>query len=151
MEKQEFVGQVISELLPVVQLVFIALIGWLMKAIGQFIAAKVKNEKVEGAMTRINATVWDVVMELEQTLVADIRWATDPNGDGGSAITADEAARIKSEALIRSKALLGKEGIAHLKDAFGLDKQDDAALDAHLSTKIESSVAQLKLEKGKLR
>lgn len=147
MDKSSFVGQVINEALPALQLLVIALVGWLGKQAAAFLAARIKNEKLISALEHINDTVWSVVLELEQTLVADIKAATDEGSEGGRAITDSEYAHIKSEALLKAKTLLGTEGIKHLKEAFGLE--NDGALDALLSTKIEASVLQLKLEKGK--
>jgi hypothetical protein len=141
-----FVGQLVAELLPAVQLLVIALAGWALRALTVFITQRVKDERVSGALVQASETVWDVVLELEQTLVKELKAATDPDSDGGVKVTATEAAHIKSEALLKAKALLGPAGLKRLAEAMGTT--DTAALDAMLSTKIEAAVMQLKLTQG---
>lgn len=146
MEPSEFASQVIRELLPVAQLLVITVVGWVGRALTQFIMQRVKNERVAEALGRMNDTVWDVVLELEQTLVRDLKAAMAPDSPGGARVTAEEAAHIKSEAILRTKALLGPEGVKRLMKA--LDLTSELALDAHISTKVEAAVMEFKLAKG---
>jgi hypothetical protein len=145
MDKSTFVGQLINEALPALQLLVIALVGYLARQAATFLQQRVKSSKLADALLRANDTVWNVVLEMEQTLRREFELATGPDSEGGYTITPAEAAHLKSEALVKAKALLGAEGIKLIKEAFQLD--GDGAIDAFLSTKIEASVAQFKLNK----
>lgn len=145
MDKSTFVGQLVNEALPALQLLAVTLIAWLARSAASFLAQRVKSSKLSDALLRANDVVWNVVLEMEQTLVREFQRATTEGSDGGRAITAEEAAHIKSEALVKAKAILGAEGLKLIKEAFHLE--GDGAIDAFLSMKIEASVAQYKLNK----
>lgn len=145
MDKSTFVGQLVNEALPALQLLAITLIAWLAKSATSFLAQRVKSSKLSDALLRANDTVWNVVLEMEQTLVREFQSATSEDSPGGRAITDDEAVHIKSEALVKAKAILGAEGIKLIKEAFHLE--NDGAVDAFLSMKIEANVAQYKMNK----
>ncbi len=146
MDKSTFVGHLLNEALPALQLLAVTLIAWLAREAATFLSQRVKSQKLADVLLRVNDTVWNVVLELEQTLKSELMDATSESSDGGRAITASEAAYIKNEAILKARSLLGKDGIALLKEVFKLES--DAAVDAHLSTKIEASVAQFKVNKG---
>lgn len=100
------------------------------------ISAKVDNAKLEGALLKVNDLVQTLVLDLNQTAAAEFRKAA---ADGK--ITKAEAEHLKNVALIRAKALLGREGQEFLKGALGLDTR---GLDQFLEAKVEASVAQAK-------
>lgn len=145
MDKSTFVGQLVNEALPALQLLAVTLIAWLAREAANFLSQRVKSSKLSDALLRANDTVWNVVLEMSQTIRREFELATGADSDGGYAITDEEAKHIKSEALTKAKAILGAEGLKLIKDAFQLE--GDGAIDAFLSMKIEASVAQYKLNK----
>lgn len=145
MEKSQFVGQLVSELLPVVHLIVVTLVGLALRKVSELVSTKVKNERIAGVLERVGQFTWEVVLELEQTLMKELKAAASEASDGGAAITAAELAHVKSEAVLRIQALLGPDGLKSMAKELGLTPE---GISSYLSTKVEAAVMQLKLEKG---
>ena len=138
MQTSDFIGQLIEAALPVLQTAVLALVTWASAEAAKFIRQRVKNEAVASGLERLNETVADVVLELEQTMVKELKAATSEDSPGGKAITREEAEDIKLEALARVKALIGEDGVKRL--LFVLGMTDESALDALIATKVEAAV-----------
>ena len=136
---QELVSQVVAALLPILQLLVVALVGWAAKEVAGFIAQRIKNEALKAALDRLNVTVFDVVLDVEQTVVSKLKDAS----AGGKPITDAVWADVKDTAIAKVKALLGPAGIAKLLSVLGITDVDNL-----IATKVESHVAQLKRSKG---
>jgi hypothetical protein len=122
-----FVVQTMQILSPLL-LLGLALIG---KKLHDLIAAKVKNEKLNGILNRLDDAAVTAVAEIEQTVVSKL----DPTKPLG-----ETAAIAKQAALDSLKTHLGAQGIAELKTVMGLD---DAGVEKVLSARVEAEVAHI--------
>jgi hypothetical protein len=113
--------------LQVLSPVFIALLGLVAKKLHDLIAARVRNEKLNGILTRLNDTAWTVVTEVEQTIVSKL----DPKNP------AVGLAAAKAAALANLKTHLGRRGLDELKRILGIADTD---LETVLVSYIESKV-----------
>ena len=111
-----------------------------------FLHRKVENETAQGVTVRLNETVLQVVLELEQTAVAEAKAAMDPKSEGGRRITGDEAARIRDTAISKVRSYLGPAGLALLVKVLGFG--GDTATDDYIGSKVEATIHGLKLEHG---
>lgn len=111
------------------------LIGKLFAKLASLIQVKVDNAALEGVLLRLNDVVGTVVLELEQTLVKDLKAALADDGK----LSAEEKARIKDAAISKIKQLLGQDGLNKLLQVLGLKSPD-----ALLESKIEAAVAGLR-------
>lgn len=94
-----------------------------------WIAEKVKNARLSGILERLGNFAFQVVSELNQTVVAQLK------KDGKW--NAEEAAKVKQMALDKLKSYIGPEG---LKEAMAILGIDNATLMNLLGTMIEQSV-----------
>lgn len=106
--------------------VVLALLGLKYRA---WIAEKVKNARIAGVLERLGNFAFQVVAELNQTIVAQLK------KDGKW--NAEEAAKVKQMAIDKLKSYLGAEG---LKEAMAILGIDNATLLSLLGTLIEQSV-----------
>lgn len=146
MATSQLIGDIVQSLLPAASLLLVTLIGWATRELARFIAQRVQNEALAAAMTRLNNTVYEVVLDLEQTVVGKLKDVTSPGGDGAGGITEAEAADVKAAALAKVKALIGPEGLKRLLYVMAGDQKQ---LDALIDTKVEAAVRLGKAGGGK--
>ncbi len=118
-----------------------AIVSWLAFKLAGLIQAHVSNHAAQTALLRLNDAVFDVVRDVEQTVVAA---AKDASEDGK--LDAADVAAIKAAALGKLKSYLGPKGIAELVKMLGTPSQ--TAVDTMLASKIEAAVHDLKAEKN---
>ena len=104
-------------------------LAWLGLKYRAWIAEKVKNAKVAGILERLGNFAFQVVGELNQTIVAQLK------ADGKW--NKEEAEKIKKLALDKLKSYLGAAG---LKEAMAILGISNATLENLLGTFIETSV-----------
>jgi hypothetical protein len=127
----------LSQTLVVLSPVILAGVAWVGKKLIDLINAKVKNEYLRGALARLDAHVFDVVKELQQVEVAQLKEAL---ADG--VLSPEEKARLKKTALDKLKSYLGAKGLCELSEVLGFN---EGALESFLGTKVESAVHDLRL------
>lgn len=135
---QPLVAQAVDALAPVLASVIVALLGW----VGAALQRSIKNETVRNMALRFSELAHDVVLEMEQTVVSQLREAA---ADG--AISTEELQRVKAGALEQMKAHLGDKGKKEALTVLGF--ADETQLDAYLSTKLEAAVAIAKQTVGR--
>ena len=114
--------------LKVLAPIFLALLGLLAAKLHDYIVAKVKNEKLQGLLSRLEQAALTAVTEVEQAVVSKL----DPN------IPLGENAKVAKDAALASlKTHMGPTGLNELKAILGVD---DKAVDQILSSHIESKV-----------
>jgi hypothetical protein len=120
-------------------------ISWLLAAVlgpllARLLAGYVKNQRIVGVLNRLGGLVHDVVAEVTQTFVEELK-----RGRADGKLTIVERKEAKRRALMALKQYLGSRGIAELLRVIGLP---EPALDAWLSTRIESELVRAKLVQG---
>lgn len=113
--------------------VFVAFLTWSAAHLGTWIRSKVRNDAAAGVLERLAQLAFNVVQEVQQTIVSSLPDKADK--------TALLAARDQALATLRSH--LGEKGLRELMIVLGL-KDDDAVVKLLLSY-IESSVLTLKM------
>jgi len=106
---------------------------WVSPKLRTWIAAKITNEKVEGILLRLEDFVTNVVLELDQTIVDQLK------KDGKW--NAEEAAKVKALALEKVKSYLGADGVHEALVILGIDAPTFEKL---LSSLIEACVRENK-------
>lgn len=132
MDYGEFGFKVLQILSPIL----LAVLTWASIKATQYIQAKVKNEYLRGALTRLNDAVLTAVREVQQVAVEAIK-----AGRADGKLTADEKAAVKKAALDSVKSHLGVKGVDELIKILGLS---DGSIDRLLESKIEAAVHALK-------
>lgn len=110
----------------------LALLTWAAAHFGAWIRAKVRNETASGVLDRLAQLAFNVVQEIQQTIVSTL-----PDNANAAALLA-----ARNQALSTLKSHLGEKGLRELMTVLGL-KDDDAVVKLLLSY-IESSVFTLK-------
>lgn len=87
----------------------LAALSWLSLRIAALISAKVKNERVQGILVRLDDAVFLAVREVEQVFVSMLKTASE---DG--VLTAEERRQAKDAALQAARSYLGTRGLAEL-------------------------------------
>jgi hypothetical protein len=105
---------------------------YILTAAGVYLTAKYRDNKIAQALAVLDQIVIDVVKELNQTVVGDLKKA---RSDGK--LTPDEAAQIKSKAVDLVMKRIGAGIPRILQKVFG-------SLLALISTKVEATVYDLK-------
>lgn len=123
---QEFMGAMTALLF--------ALISLLSAVVTRLINAKFKSENMKTELLKLDDRVFTVVKKTAQTTVDNLK---DAAKDGE--FTADEAARVKHEALEEILASLGPAKTV----AKNIGLPDEGALVPHVSAKIEAAVHDL--------
>lgn len=114
-------------LLGMLGVVFPKALAWL--------KAHTKNLRYAGALARLAELTLKVVLELNQTVVDQLK--KDGKWDK------EEAAKIKALALIRIKSYLGPAGITELYEVLGLDPK---LVDDLIGSYIEAQVLEAQVE-----
>ncbi len=115
---------------------FVAFLTWGAAHFGAWIRSKVRNDTVAGVLDRLSQLAFNVVQEVQQTVVSSL-----PDKANKAALL---VARDQALATLRSH--LGEKGLRELMIVLGL-KDDDAVVKLLLSY-IESSVLTLKMQNG---
>ncbi len=115
-----------------VQGLIVGLLGWLAMRVGKWLGASTDNEYAKGVLLRLNDAVFSTVMQLEQTLVAELKAA---NADGK--LTADERKRVRDVAIDLVRDQIGPKGLEKAAKVLGLDMR----IDEFISGRVESEVA----------
>lgn len=136
-------AQVAPTVLTIVSSALVAVLTWGANEVRKLIAAKVHNEQLAGALTRLNDAVFAAVKEVEQTTAAALREA---NADGK--ITEEEKKQIKEAAITAAKSYLGPKGIGELVKVMGFNGDADERIAALVSGKIEAAVHDIKAASG---
>jgi hypothetical protein len=114
--------------------VLLALLSYACLVATRWLRARTESEYLQGVLDRLDEAVVDVVAELEQTLVADLRAA---GADGK--IDASEIAAIRERATESVLAYLGPKGLRMAERV--LDRE---ALERIVTAKIERAVLEMK-------
>jgi len=126
-----------ANLMELLGSVVLAGLAWLTTKAAGWIKAKTNNEALGGMLARLMESLGGLIQEAEQTLVAQLKAAKDPNSPGGTKLTASEAATIKNEVLQRFKDMWGKKGLAELAKILGFDK---TGTENFIASKIDALV-----------
>jgi len=127
---------VLNEIVMCVVPVLITIIGTLasvaVNRLAVYIKTKTTNKNVEFAIERLSCTTDTVVAALTQTVVADVKKASE---DGK--LSSDDAKRIKDDAKNEILKIINKDVVDIIKTHIG-------DFDGFISSKIEQAVAKLK-------
>jgi hypothetical protein len=123
-------GQVAATIVPAL----LALLTYGCLVATRWLRARTESEYLQGVLDRLDEAVVDVVAELEQTLVADLRAA---GADGK--IDAGEIAAIRERATAGVLDYLGPKGLKMAERV--LDRE---ALERVITAKIERAVLEMK-------
>lgn len=131
----------LNQLVSIIMLVVLSLVstalGALAKKAHEWLATKVKNEKVRGVLDRLDDAAVKVVQAVEQSVVKSLDQTKSPGANAEAAKTA---------AMTSLKTQLGGDaGAEELRTVLGLN--DAKAVEDMLSTAIESAVHELKAKK----
>jgi hypothetical protein len=105
---------------------------WIAAKFSQLLSIKARNERLIGALLRVDIVAVTATRAVQQVLVDRLEAAS---GDG--TLTPEQRTAAKQAAIDSAKAQLGARGLAELRDAFGLDA---AEVDVLLATRIEAAV-----------
>jgi hypothetical protein len=122
--------QVLAIIVPAVLSLLGLAASWLMAVI----RSKVKSEQARGMLLRLSEQASDVVLELEQTVVAKLR---ELSADGK--LDRSDVDLLQAQALNKLKQNLGANGKASALKVLGF--KDEAELEALLRAKLEAEVA----------
>lgn len=111
---------------------FVAFLTWAAAHLGAWVRSKVRNDTVAGVLGRLTQLAFNVVREVQQTVVSAL-----PDKADKTALLA-----ARDQALATLKSHLGEKGLRELMTVLGL-KDDDAVVKILLSY-IESAVLTLK-------
>jgi hypothetical protein len=100
------------------------------------ILKNVQNTEAQAVLLRLNDTVFDLVGEMSQVLLDDVR----AQAEQGK-LPADVAKKAREDVLAKLKVLYGPDGVAKVRSVLGVD---DEALEKLLVAKIEAAVARSK-------
>ena len=128
---KEQLAQIGLDALKALSPVILALIGWIGLLIEKQIRAKIKNEALQNALSRLDTVIIDAVKEVQQTFVSGLKKPT-----------AEDFKKAKSMALATIETHLGKRGQEELKLILGLED-----LYPLINTKLEAHVLDIKMAK----
>lgn len=138
MQPAPFLVQVLDALAPLAVTLVSLLAGW----VAIHLKAKFASETGRNIVDKVTTLASTVVLELEQTLVADLR---EKAADG--VLTAGEADEAKDLALAKLRAHLGPKGKAEILSAFGFE--DDKQFDSWLTSTLEAELLKAKALVGR--
>lgn len=118
--------------------VLLAALSWLSLRIAALINAKVKNERLQGILSRLDDAVFAAVREVEQVYVSMLKTASQ---DGS--LTSEERRQAKDSALQAARAYLGPRGLAELAKVLGMP---EAEVDSVIGSRVESAVYNLRAQ-----
>ncbi len=110
----------------------VAFLTWGAAHVGAWIRARVRNDAVSGVLDRLAQLAFNVVQEVQQTVVSSL-----PDKANKDALLA-----ARDQALATLKSHLGEKGLRELMTVLGL--KDEGAVVKLLLSYIESSVLTLK-------
>jgi hypothetical protein len=110
----------------------LAALSWLSLRIAALISAKVKNERLNGILTRLDDAVFMAVREVEQVYVSMLKTAS---ADG--VLSSEERRDAKDAAVRAARSYLGARGFAELGKVLGLVDDD---VDRMLNARVEAAV-----------
>lgn len=114
-------------------------LAWIGKHLSDWLKTRTKNEAVGGALSRFSDSLFSAVKAVNQTLKIEIDKAKRADSPGGSAITKEEAARLKTAVFDALKAEYGgMAGIAKFLGVLGLG--DSSAVESWVGNRIEAAV-----------
>lgn len=114
----------------------VAFLTWAAAQVGAWIRSKVRNDAVSGVLDRLAQLAFNVVQEIQQTVVSSL-----PDKANKAALLA-----ARDQAIATLKSHLGEKGLRELMTVLGL-KDEDAVVRLLLSY-IESAVLSLKMQNG---
>lgn len=129
--------QAINTLVPVLVALLTALIG----VATQALRSKLHSEQAREVLDRLSSQARDVVLELEQTWVGNLRAAAEDGKLDGRDVT-----KLKEEALANLRRYLGTRGKADALRVLGFQSEEE--LDALLRAKLEAEVQKLRRQLG---
>ena len=106
------------------------------KRVEVLILKNVRNTEAQAVLLRLNDAVFDLVGEMSQVVLSDVR-------DSAGKLPAGVAKRARDDVLAKLREQLGPDGVQKAREVLGVD---DAALEKLLVSKIEAAVAQLKVK-----
>ncbi len=116
--------------------VLLGVLTWTAARLSRLIEARATEERVRGALLRLDHAVSTVVRELQQVTVDALKTAS---RDGK--LGANVPSMLQRAALWRVRQHLGAKGIADLARVLGLDAQ---SVDRLIGTRVEAAVYDLK-------
>ena len=116
--------------------VLAALVGWATIHLSAWIKAKVRNEQANGVLDRLSQLAFQVVQEVQQTIVSAL-----PDKADKAALRA-----ARDQALATLKSHLSQKGVDELMSVLGL--KDDDAVSRLLISYVESAVLSMKSSNG---
>ena len=122
--------------LNVLSPILISALTWVATKISKLISARIQNERLRGALLRLDEVVTTVVKETFQVTVDAIKAAAPDHK-----LPVGVGAAVKQAALAAIKAQVGPKGLAELGTTLNLTEE---ALDRRLSTKVEAAVYSIK-------
>jgi len=122
--------------------VLLAALSWLSLRIAALINAKVKNERLQGILARLDDAVFMAVREVEQVFVSMLKTASE---DG--VLTAEERQQAKDAALHAARSYLGPRGVAELCKVLGMG---DDEVDRVIGARVESAVYNLRAHPSRM-
>jgi hypothetical protein len=110
----------------------LAALSWLSLRIAALISAKVKNERLNGVLARLDDAVFMAVREVEQIYVSMLK-----TGSADGVLSSDERRDAKDAAVRAARSYLGARGFAELGKVLGLVDDD---VDRMLNARVEAAV-----------
>lgn len=127
--------------------ILVAFLGWLATHSAAFIRAHTKNAMVQGALLRMNESIFAAVKLVNQTLKAAIMAAKDPKSPGGTAITEGEADQMRKVVWDSLKSEYGGlAGIQQVLSVLGVGTA--SAAEDWVDRRIEAAVHDTNLAAG---
>ena len=118
-----------------VQALVLGVLGWLGMKVSKWLTSQTDNEKAKGVLLRLNDAVFGTVMQLEQTLVAEIKAV---NADGK--LSAEEKKQVRDLAIDLVRDQLGPKGLEKAAKILGLDMR----IDEFIGNRVESEIGKAK-------
>ncbi len=126
---------VLSSLAPTLATALFTVVAALIGLAADALRKKLKSERALNVLDKLEHLTTDVVIEAEQTTVADLKAVnTGP-------LTAEDGKQVAADVLAKLKTHLGAAGIKDAVAALGLPSESQ--LDSVLSSKIEATVASM--------
>jgi len=140
----KLLADAVNALLPVIVTALSLGIVWLGKTLNAWLSAKVKHERLQLVLRRLSEVVCTVVLELQQTEVAELQKAFNATSPGGVKITKEEANALLTTALNRVRSYLGEDGLKLLMFVLGFTSETD--VNHFLISRIEATLHTVKTQ-----
>ena len=119
--------QLLQQSIDLVTPLLMALVAYGVHQASAWLKARTTNELAHGIISRLDEAIVEVVREMHQTAVAQLKEAA---ADGK--LSKSEAGKIRDTAIAKVRSYLGPKGVAELQRIVGPD------IKAIIETKIES-------------